>query len=132
MDNKTINDFITKALNVLEGEWILVGGSLLLALDLSKRVTVDIDILPVETSTNQSMLALMKISEELGMPVETINMAAEYFLKKIPDWKKELIVFKKGKNCILYRPSKKLFQALKEGRGTETDMLDIEIYNRLK
>jgi hypothetical protein len=131
MDNVTIKKFLKKMGQDLEGQWILVGGALLLALDLSDRMTIDIDLVPVNRATNQDTLKLMDISQDLNMPPETINLSAEYFLKKIKGWEKELILLQQTKKCKIYRPSKKLFKKLKEARGTSTDMLDIKAYEKL-
>jgi len=116
----------------LEGEWILIGGSLLLALGISNRVTIDIDLIPINEATNKDSLKLMNISTSLNMPPETINLSSEYFLKKIDGWEKELILLQQTGKCTLYRPTKKLFRQLKEARGTSTDLLDIEAYEKLK
>jgi len=132
LDKKTIDKFIKRMLEDMEGEWILVGGSLMLALGLSDRITIDIDIVPIGESTNKETLELMEISQSLGMPPETVNLSAEFFLKKIRDWEKGLILFKKSDKCTIYRPGLELFETMKRGRGSEVDMQDIELYKKLK
>ena len=72
----------------------------------------------------------MEIAVKNGFPPETINFSAEYFVKKQKNWHKELVLMSENKNTRMYRPSKKLFRILKEQRGTETDLLDIEIFEK--
>lgn len=112
----------------LQGDWVLLGGSLLAYLRLSDRQTFDIDLAPKGKVNNEITLQAIDIAAKKGLPPETINFAVEYFLKKQKGWENELIVIRKTKRGAFYRPSKKLFRKLKEARGTETDLKDIELY----
>ncbi len=97
-------------------------------LGISNRETLDIDLVPIGKISNEDQLAIMDIAMKNGFPPETINFAAEYFVKKQKNWRREIKLLSENKNSRMYRPSKKLFRLLKEQRGTETDLLDIQIF----
>lgn len=128
MNSQEITALINALMDKLEGEWVLVGGSLLHYLGLTDRQTLDIDLVPKSKVDNTMTLAAMEIAVSHHQPPETINFSAEYFLKKQKSWEKQLVVLKKTKKGAFYRPNKKLFRKLKEARGSETDLLDIEVY----
>lgn len=130
MQHHDIIKLYNEILKNLHGEWLLVGGALLHVLEISDRVTLDIDLVPLAEITNNDQLKIMKIAEKNNFPPETINFSAEFFVKKQKNWKKELVILFEDKNVKLYRPSKKLFRLLKEQRGTETDLMDIEMFEQ--
>jgi hypothetical protein len=114
----------------IEGDWLLVGGALLNVLGISQRVTLDIDLIPMQEATNKEQLHLMDIAVKHNFPPEVINFSAEYFVKKIKNWEKQVILLKKGTKGNIYRPTKKLFKRMKESRGTETDLNDITLFEK--
>lgn len=128
LDSQLLSEFLNKAGEKLKGEWLLVGGTLLPAVGLDVRATVDIDIIGLGPSESAQILELMEISEQLGLPVETINQAAAFFLNKISYSKDDLLVLHKGKSSTIYRPSLMLYWQLKIGRLSETDLLDCQHY----
>jgi hypothetical protein len=130
MQNKDILNLYNEIIKNLHGEWLLVGGALLHVLGISDRVTLDIDIVPLGEITNNDQLKIMAIAENNNFPPETINFAAEYFVKKQKNWRNELVILFENKDLKLYRPSRKLFRQLKEQRGTETDLTDIEMFEK--
>ncbi len=130
MQHKDIIILYNEITKNLHGDWLLVGGALLHVLGISERVTLDIDLVPLGEITNTDQLKIMKIAEKNNFPPETINFSAEYFVKKQKNWKKELVILFENKKVKIYRPSKKLFRLLKEQRGTETDLMDIEIFEK--
>ncbi len=130
MQNKDIITLYNEIIKTLRGEWLLVGGALLHVLEISDRVTLDIDLVPLGEITNNDQLKIMKIAEDNNFPPETINFAAEFFVKKQKNWRRELVILFENKNLKLYRPSRKLFRQLKEQRGTETDLIDIEMFEK--
>lgn len=130
MQNKDILTLYNEIIKNLRGEWLLVGGALLHVLEISNRVTLDIDLVPLGEITNNDQLKIMTIAENNNFPPETINFAAEYFVKKQKNWRNELVILFENKNLKLYRPSRKLFRQLKEQRGTETDLIDIEMFEK--
>ena len=121
---KLYNDILKN----LKGDWLIVGGALLHVLGISDRETLDIDLAPLEEVTNKDQLFIMEIAVKNGFPPETINFSAEYFVKKQKNWRSELVLISETRNGRMYRPSRRLFRQLKEQRGTETDLLDIQIF----
>ena len=76
---------------------MLIGGTVLPLLGIDHRVTMDIDLIPLKPDKeNSSLLSLMELAEKLDLPVETINSAGLYFLKKIPNYHTELVIFISG------------------------------------
>jgi len=130
MQHKDIITLYNEIIKNLHGDWLLVGGALLHVLEISDRVTLDIDLVPLNEITNKDQMRIMKIAEDNNLPPETINFSAEYFVKKQKNWKKELVILFDNENVRLFRPSKKLFRLLKEQRGTETDLIDIEMFEK--
>ncbi|HPA73748.1 MAG TPA: hypothetical protein PKY31_15870 [Spirochaetota bacterium] len=116
----------------ISGDWVLVGGALLCVLGLTDRVTIDIDLVPLGKVTNRDQLAVMEIAEKNGFPPEAVNFGAEYFVKKQKGWEKELVLLRDTGKARIYRPTKRLFRRLKEGRATETDLADIALYESWK
>lgn len=129
MKQKDIVKLLNLILQHLEGDWILVGGALLHFLGITNRETLDIDLVPMDKVTNEDQLKVMDIAMKNGFPPETINFAAEYFVKKEKNWKKQLVLLKETKKAKIYRPSKKLFKQLKKRRGSEIDLLDIDLFD---
>ena len=66
----------------------------------------------------------MKIAEDLGLPIESINQAGAHFLYKIPNYTKNLVLLYKGKRATIYRPNTMLFFQLKIPRLLESDFQD--------
>ena len=126
LDSKSLNIFLKKAAKELVGDWVLLGGTLLPALGVDVRVTTDIDIICLDESTNKQQLVLMELAESMKIPPESINMAAEYFFRKVGHKKEDLIPLVKGPRCVIYRPSVTLYLLLKIARLTESDLLDCE------
>lgn len=128
MNHRDIKLLYSEVLKHLEGDWLLVGGALLHVLGLTDRVTLDIDLVPLHEVTNADQLKIMDIAVSSGFPPETINFAAEYFVKKQPHWQNELILMDESEKGRIFRPTQRLFTLLKQSRGTETDLMDIELY----
>ena len=109
----------------LQGEFVLLGGSVLQVLGISDRVTLDIDLAHRERSqAGRFQLELMEIAEQLDLPIEAINQAGAFFLYRIPGWNKCLVNLFEGKNCTFFRPNINLYLRLKAARMSETDLDD--------
>ena len=76
LDSKLLKQFLTLATQQLRGRWLLVGGTLLPAVGIDTRSTVDIDLVGLGDKEKLQNLELMKIAEQLGLSVESINQAA--------------------------------------------------------
>ncbi len=123
LDVKLLRRFLKLACERLTGEWALLGGMVLPFLEHSFRVTTDIDFVPLKTAGNDQSLELMKICEELGLPIETVNGAASFFLQKISDFRSHLVLIQEG-SAKVFRPSVMLFLQLKLARLSESDLQD--------
>lgn len=119
-----LQKFIRLAGDQLEGEWVLLGGTLLPAMGIEYRVTTDIDFVGLTKKEKGQVLQLMKIAEKLNLSVESINQAAGFFLEKIQNFQKDLVILHQGKSARIYRPNATLYLILKIGRLTELDLMD--------
>lgn len=124
LNKKKLRDFINLAGEKLKGDWVILGGTVLPLLGQEYRVTIDIDMASIDEETQKGTLALMEIAESLSLPVETINQAGAYFLKKQKFWKKNLVLLHEGKNAKIYRPNLNLYIELKIQRMSESDLQD--------
>lgn len=128
LNSDLLKKFLKAAGERLKGEWLLVGGTLLPAVGIDVRSTVDIDLIGLGKTENAQILELMEVAETLGLNPETINPAAAIFLKKIKYQKEDLIILYKGSKGTIYRPSLMLYWQLKMNRLSETDLQDCEHY----
>lgn len=122
LDTATITRLLEVAERRLEGEWLLVGGALAAIWFSPDRVTEDVDLVSL-TASNDARFALMALAQEVGLPVEAVNSAADYFVRKVPGWRDDLEVLRKTERLTLYRPSATLFLRLKLRLG-EQDLDD--------
>jgi hypothetical protein len=133
LDSRLLEQFIKLAGEKLTGEWLLVGGTLLPAVGIDIRSTVDIDIVSLGGGGGDSQLKIMELAESLGLPVESVNQAASFFVKRAGYQKSDLIVLHKGKSATIFRPSLELYWKLKLARLSETDVQDcLEYFNFCK
>jgi hypothetical protein len=128
LDTKLLKKFLEVASQRLKGEWLLVGGTLLPAVGVQVRATIDIDLVGLGKEETAQNLELMDVADSLGLPVDAINQAAAFFVEKAGYKKSDLIPLKKGKHCKIYRPSVLLFWRLKLARLSEADALDCQHY----
>lgn len=119
-----LKKFLKSALESLTGEWVLMGGTVLPLLKIEHRVTTDIDFVGLSKPTQEETLKLMEISEKLGLPIESINQAAAYFLFKIPNFKQHLVILERTQKTTVYRPDMILYVELKLPRLSESDLMD--------
>lgn len=130
INSEQYNNFLKSVANDLEGDWLVIGGALLAIIQSDSRATVDIDLCPINEMTNELRLSLMTVAQNSGLSIESINPAADFFLKQIPNWKSSIILFLTGAKGHLYRPSFELYLKLKIERLTETDFEDCLLYFR--
>jgi hypothetical protein len=107
----------------LPGDWLLVGGALVALWLEPRRTTEDVDILGLG-GTADERLALLRLATELGLSVEALNSAADFFVRRIDGWREELEPFRSGARGRIHRPSVTLFLLLKLGRLSEQDLAD--------
>lgn len=130
LDAKLLQKFIKSAGRRLKGEWLLIGGTVLPAVGIDIRTTVDIDIVGLGAAEAAQNLELMTVAEELGLPVETVNQAGAFFVRKTGYRPDELILLHRGASASIYRPSLGLYWKLKVARLSESDLEDCRHYLR--
>lgn len=123
LDAALVARLLDAAQEKLEGEWLLVGGALAAVWFSPERVTEDVDLVGLDATTNEQRLALMQLASEVGLPVEAVNSAADYFVRRIPGWRDELEVLRRGSRATVYRPTPTFFLLLKLRLG-EQDLDD--------
>ena len=128
LNSQLLKKFLRRACEELEGEWILIGGTLLPALGIDVRPTIDIDLVGLTDREAAQTLKLMEIAESLGLGIEVINQAASYYFRRVGFKKSDLKILATGRKVAIYRPSVELYWRLKVPRLTESDALDCQHY----
>lgn len=121
-DRSRIQRVLAEAAARLEGEWLLIDGAAAAAWFSDGRTTEDLDLIGLG-GTQAERLALMEFAVSLGLPVEAVNSAADFFVRKIADWRQQLEPLVSGRATI-YRPTATLFLLLKLERLTAVDLGD--------
>lgn len=124
IDSKVSKKFLELASKELTGDWVVIGGTVMILMGISERVTVDIDLAGPETATQADTLRLMTLAEKVGLAPEAINQAGAFFLRKISGWRKNLVEITRTQNFSLSRPNAFLFIQLKASRLSESDLAD--------
>lgn len=124
MNGKLLRVFVELVKARLQGDWVVIGGSVLPLLGVDHRVTLDIDLAGPPESTQTDTLRLMEIATELRLPPEAINQAGAFFLRQIKAWKENIVLFAETKKCRIYRPNCCLYIKLKMDRLSESDLAD--------
>ncbi|HEY1818035.1 MAG TPA: hypothetical protein VGG74_37085 [Kofleriaceae bacterium] len=122
-DRARIEALVERAGEQLDGDWVLMGAAAAVAWFSPARTTADIDLIGL-AGTQSERLAVMDFALEVGLPVEAVNSAADFFVRRIPDWRDQLVVLHRGSRATIHRPNATLFLLLKVGRLSETDLDD--------
>jgi hypothetical protein len=122
-DKARIEALLAVASEQLDGEWLLIGGAAAAAWFSTTRTTEDVDLVGL-AGTPTERLALMDLASSAGLPVEAVNSAADFFVRKIDGWRDELVPLVRGPRATIYRPSATLFLLLKIERLTAIDLDD--------
>lgn len=123
MDRRRLEEVVHALGDRLVGEWMLLGGAAVALWIEPRRTTEDIDVIGFG-GTAQERRSLMELAVELGLPVEALNSAADFFLFRVPDWREHAEPLFRGARSVVYRPSPTLFLLLKIGRLTSEDLSD--------
>jgi hypothetical protein len=123
MDRARIEAVVDAIAGRLTGEWLLLGGALVALWVQPRRVTEDIDVVGLDTE-GRPRLALLQLAHDLGLPVEALNSAADFFVSRVEGWRDEVEPFRKGAAGTVLRPTPTLFVLLKVERLSETDLAD--------
>jgi hypothetical protein len=122
-DKARIEALLAAASEQLDGEWLLIGGAAAATWFSVARTTEDVDLVGL-AGTSAERLALMDLASRAGLPVEAVNSAADFFVRKIDGWRDELVPLVRGPRATIYRPSATLFLLLKIERLTAVDLDD--------
>lgn len=126
LDKARIDLVVDAVVNRLEGRWLLVGGGLVALWLDGNRTTEDVDLVGMQ-GTQAERFALMDLADELGLPIEAVNSAADFFVRRIDGWDGMIEVLRAGERATVYRPTTTLFVLLKMARLTERDLADCQL-----
>ncbi len=122
-DRARIQALLELAGERLVGDWLLIGGGAAAAWFAPSRTTEDVDLIGL-AGTQDERFALMQLAVEASIPVEAVNSAADFFVRKIVGWRDELVLLHRGPAATIHRPSATLFLLLKINRLSEIDLDD--------
>ena len=122
-DRSRIQALLQAAGDRLGGEWLLVGGAAAAAWFSPSRTTEDIDLISL-AGTQEARLSLMELAADRSLPIEAVNSAADFFVRRIAGWRDHLVELMRGSRAIIYRPDATLFLLLKLERLSEADLGD--------
>jgi predicted nucleotidyltransferase len=123
LDAPRLERVVQQIADQLRGDWLLIGGALVALWLDGRRVTEDVDLVGLE-ETGATRLGLLSVASTLGLPVEALNSAADFFVAQIPDWREHLVVFRTGRSGRIFRPTPTLFLLLKLRRLSSRDLDD--------
>jgi hypothetical protein len=123
MDRQRLEQIVHAIGDRLEGDWLLLGGAVVALWIEPRRSTEDVDVIGFK-GTFAERSALMDLAVQLGLPIEAINSAADYFVHRIPDWREQAAPLYRGAKSVVWRPSATLFVLLKIGRLSSQDLAD--------
>lgn len=124
INSKISKKFLELVSKELRGDWVLMGGAVMVFLGVNERVTVDIDLAGPQTANQSDTIKLMTIAEKIGLSPEAINQAGAFFLHRIPNWQENLVPLLRTDKFSLSRPNSFLFLQLKLSRLSESDLSD--------
>ena len=122
-DRSRIQALLELAGDRLTGEWLLIGGAAAAAWFAPVRTTEDIDLIGLGGSQAER-LALMELAETASIPIEAVNTAADFFLRRVDGWRDQIVPLHRGACATVYRPSATLFLLLKIDRLSAVDLDD--------
>ena len=129
MTGAELQTLVHRIADELTGDWLLVGGGAVALWLGAPRVTEDLDLVGVP-GTMEQRYQLLELCLKLGVPVEAVNSAADFFIKRIDDWQTQCVLLHQGARGRILRPTTTLFVLLKMGRLSESDLADCELWLR--
>ncbi|HRG98262.1 MAG TPA: hypothetical protein PLR99_18550 [Polyangiaceae bacterium] len=127
LDRARLGRILEAACEQLEGDWVLLGGAVAALCFSPERVTEDIDLVPLHASgvgSDARRYALMDFALAQGLPLEAVNSAADFFLRREAGFEDDLELLRAGARARVFRPTPTLFVLLKCGRMSESDLSD--------
>lgn len=122
-DRSRIQGLLELAGERLTGEWLLIGGAAAAAWFAPVRTTEDIDLIGLGGSQGERF-ALMELAAAAEIPIEAVNSAADFYLRRIDGWRDQLVPLHRGPCAVIYRPTATLFILLKLQRLSAVDLED--------
>ncbi len=123
LDRERLDVLLDAACAVLAGDWVLLGGAVAALCFSPQRVTEDIDLVPLGGADTRRY-ELMDFALAQGLPLEAVNSAADFFLRREEGFVKDLELLREGACGRIFRPSPTLFLLLKSTRMSESDLAD--------
>ena len=123
MDAERIRAIVHEIGERLEGDWLLIGGGLVALWIEPGRTTEDLHVVGM-AGCEDPRFALLQFADDLGLPVETLNSAADFFVDRIKGWEQDVELLHRGSVGRVFRPSATLFLLLKLGRLSAQDLSD--------
>lgn len=123
LEKQRIEAIVDAIAERLDGEWLLIGGALVALWLDDRRTTEDVDIIGLR-GLPEERYALLQLADDLGLPIESVNSAADFFVRRIDGWRDELRVLKRGSRSTVHRPTTTLFVLLKQRRLSARDLAD--------
>lgn len=124
-DRERLRAIVQAVADRLDGEWLLVGGGAAILWFGRDRETEDVDLVGLR-DTMEERLQLLTLAAERNLPVEAVNSAADFFVRRIDGWRDEIAPRVKGARGQVYAPSATLFVLTKLNRLSEEDLGDVE------
>lgn len=126
IDKALLDRFIDGAIRSLSGDWVVMGGAVLPLVGVRHRVTYDIDIAGPEH--DPQTLEVLQLAASLGLPVEAVNPAGAFFLRRVDGWHDHLLPVRVGTRSAVFRPDATLYTLTKLSRLSESDLSDCIAY----
>ncbi len=130
METTKIEAILDHLCQNIGGDWLLVGGALVQLHINAERATEDIDLAFISHSKKTLNLAQNELfqysMQNLNIGPESVNLAVDFFLNEISDWRENCVLIQSGTQGRIFRPNLSLFVALKMRRASTIDINDIK------
>lgn len=123
LDRARLLEVVEAIADRLEGEWLLVGGGAAILWFGRDRETEDVDLVGL-AGTMEERLRLFELAGDLGLPVEALNSAADFFVRRVDGWRDQIAPARAGARGRVFRPTPTLFLLTKIRRLSENDLED--------
>ena len=122
-DRARIDALLQAIADELPGDFLLIGGALVALWLEPDRTTEDLDLIGMRGEPSERY-ALLDFAARSGLPIESFNSAADFFVQRIAGWREQVEVLRVGARGRILRPTHTLFLLLKIGRLSERDLAD--------
>ena len=122
-DRARVIEVLRRAAEKLSGDWLLVGGAAAAVWFQPDRTTEDLDLVGLPGTTDPRM-QLLEFADGEGLPVEALNSAADFFVRRISGWDSGTALLIEGDGARFHLPSPTVFLLTKLARLSEADLHD--------